>query len=606
ESWSSLQLPIEGQFDSLYYVLDIKFLNPTMGYVLGFFQMENKIWKTTDGGLSWQTQTTGEAHYLNKLYFTDENNGIAAGGSLGGEIVKTTNGGASWQLVHQDNYQKLSIAFVNPLTGFVGCEGGRIYRTTDGGGTWDFVWSETSLDLTSINFIDASTGFGFGTGSVYTKTTDGGAHWFELPIGIGSSRQYYDSEITPDGTIHAAGSYGAMIRSTDSGTSFIAQPYVTEGYISDIEFINTSTGYAVAGYSGGDILKTTNAGATWVSQITSYIPPIYGIAFTNAETGYLAGSVTLYKTTNGGTNWTNVYTSSTNEIFTDVFFTNENTGYVVGSYGRLLKTTNAGTSWIPTAIITAGSMLSSIFFVNEHVGFAVGDNNSAVKTTDAGISWSPMNVASQFVNLSTVFFSDTNTGYISASNGVYKTTTGGETWFSAGAPAGGYTNIQFRGSFGYAITSGGKIIKTTDAGTSWFVQPTVTTNSLYALYFNSDNFVYAGGLLGTMLKALPTELNPTSVSDTRNEIPVSFSLDQNYPNPFNPSTTIAFRIPQNTFVSLSVYNILGQELATLVSSEMNTGVHEVRWNASGQASGVYFYQLKANGYTTTKRMVLLK
>jgi photosystem II stability/assembly factor-like uncharacterized protein len=222
------------------------------------------------------------------------------------------------------------------------------------------MWSETSLDITSIIFTGPSIGFGFGTGSVFTKTTDGGGSWYEYSLNIGSSRQYFDAEITPNGKIHAAGSYGAMIYSTDGGTTFNSHPYITEGYISDIEFVSTQTGYAVAGYAGGDILKTTNAGQTWVSQITGYSTPIYGIAFTSAETGYLAGSLKLYKTTNGGANWTTIFTSPYNDIYTDIFFTNENTGYAVGSYGKLLKTTNAGASWSTSTI--ASSMLSSFFF----------------------------------------------------------------------------------------------------------------------------------------------------------------------------------------------------------------------------------------------------
>lgn len=506
-NWSDIQLPQEGQFDSLYYILDIQFLNNNTGYVLGFFQLECKIWKTTNGGNNWTTQNTAGANYLNNLYFLDENNGFSSGGAFGGEIIKTTNGGETWQLVYNDNYEIHSMAFLNASTGFVGCIEGRVYKTTDGGYTWNFALSDAGIDITSLNFLNANTGFGFGTGSVYVKTTDGGNNWYEsLPVGSSTSSQYLTSAITPGGTIHAAGTYGAMVRSTNGGNSFVYEPSVTNGYVSDIEFINTTTGYAITGFSQGDILKTTNAGESWVSQISSYTLSIYGISFTSSETGYLAGSLTVYKTSNGGTNWQTIYNSTTSEIFTDVFFTNENTGYVIGSYGRLLKTTNAGLNWTASTIPNPGTILSSIYFVNENTGFAVGDNNAAVKTTNAGVNWNPMSVVSPFVNLSEVFFTDENNGYISCATGIYKTTNAGSAWFALSTPAGGYNSVQFRGSFGYAVGGEGNIIKSTDAGANWIVQPTVTDNPLYALYFNSDNYVYAGGLLGTLIKTIPTEL----------------------------------------------------------------------------------------------------
>lgn len=502
-SWTDIVLPSAPN----YYIYDIDCINSNTVYVLGFFLFESRIWKTTDGGLSWTTQTTDGANYLNNLYFLNADTGFGSGGSFGGEIIKTTNGGVNWNFVYQDSYAKHSMVFLNSLTGFAGSEQGRIYKTVDGGNTWNFVLSDGGIDITSLNFINANTGFGFGSGSVYVKTTDGGDNWYEsLPVGSSNSSQYFDASVTPSGSIHAAGTFGAMIRSTDHGVTFTFQPSVTDGYVSDIEFINTTTGYAVTGFNHGDILKTTDGGITWVSQISSYTISIYGIAFTNAETGYLAGSISLYKTTNGGTNWITVYSSTTNEIFTDIVFTNANTGYAVGTYGRQMKTTNAGANWTASTISNPGTILNSLCFVNETTGYAVGDNNAAVKTTNSGVNWTVMSVASPFINLSDVFFTDINNGYISCATGIYRTTNGGNSWYILTTPAGGYAKVQFRNNYGYAITGDGKIIKSTDAGVSWIVQPTVTDNGLSALYFNSDNYVYAGGLIGTIIKTIPTEL----------------------------------------------------------------------------------------------------
>jgi hypothetical protein len=88
-------------------------------------------------------------------------------------------------------------------------------------------------------------------------------------------------------------------------------------------------------------------------------------------------------------------------------------------------------------------------------------------------------------------------------------------------------------------------------------------------------------------------------------LPKEFSLSQNYPNPFNPSTTIPYEIPKSTFVSLKIYNTLGQLVATLVDAEKEAGYHQVQWSPN-VPSGVYFYRLHAGGFVDTRRMILLR
>ena len=99
----------------------------------------------------------------------------------------------------------------------------------------------------------------------------------------------------------------------------------------------------------------------------------------------------------------------------------------------------------------------------------------------------------------------------------------------------------------------------------------------------------------------------TSVEQVSAAAPATFKLDQNYPNPFNPSTTIRFQLTASTRVSLKVYNVIGQEVATLLNDSREAGTHEVTFNALSLASGVYFYRLAtSNGYLQIKKMVLLK
>jgi len=98
----------------------------------------------------------------------------------------------------------------------------------------------------------------------------------------------------------------------------------------------------------------------------------------------------------------------------------------------------------------------------------------------------------------------------------------------------------------------------------------------------------------------------TGIEAMTNFIPTKFSLEQNYPNPFNPSTTIEFTLPTSAFVTLKVYNLLGEEVATLAAEKRSAGIHRINWDAKGLASGVYLYRLEAGDFVQTKKLILMK
>ena len=88
--------------------------------------------------------------------------------------------------------------------------------------------------------------------------------------------------------------------------------------------------------------------------------------------------------------------------------------------------------------------------------------------------------------------------------------------------------------------------------------------------------------------------------------PINFELIQNYPNPFNPSTTISFNLPKSGEVILSIYNLIGEEIKTLVEGFREAGTYTVNFNAKGHPSGMYLYRLSTNGFTETKKMLFMK
>jgi hypothetical protein len=98
----------------------------------------------------------------------------------------------------------------------------------------------------------------------------------------------------------------------------------------------------------------------------------------------------------------------------------------------------------------------------------------------------------------------------------------------------------------------------------------------------------------------------TAIAELKTIVPAQFTLSQNFPNPFNPTTIINFELPITNHVDLSIYNLVGQKVATLVNEQKKAGSHQVEWDADGFASGVYYYKISAGEHQAVRKMILLR
>jgi hypothetical protein len=201
-------------------------------------------------------------------------------------------------------------------------------------------------------------------------------------------------------------------------------------------------------------------------------------------------------------------------------------------------------------------------------------------------------------------------------------------WIDAGSPdPNGTTPVELT-SF-TANTSMGKVTLSwrtaTETNNRGFeIQRKADDNSWIVLSFtngngtttNVNNYSYIDNTSGLNANKLSYRLRQVDFNGQSqyspivlvdNLIPDNYKVSQNFPNPFNPSTIIKYQIPQNSFVSLKVYNSLGQEAATLVNGMVNAGSYEVQLNSSNLSSGVYYYVIKAGeNFIQTKKMILIK
>lgn len=162
------------------------------------------------------------------------------------------------------------------------------------------------------------------------------------------------------------------------------------------------------------------------------------------------------------------------------------------------------------------------------------------------------------------------------------------------------------------------------AATSVFAQSNVTIQARANVHLEMGTTVTVGSLTvaGSATGPGIWKLSLTSVEQqfeeskgtTMSTMPDRYELNQNYPNPFNPTTTISFSIPHQSYITLTVFDALGREVATLQNGEVDAGVHSVPFNATGFSSGVYIYRLRAHNnssisqgvYTSVKKLLLIR
>ena len=199
-----------------------------------------------------------------------------------------------------------------------------------------------------------------------------------------------------------------------------------------------------------------------------------------------------------------------------------------------------------------------------------------------------------------------NNIYVGAGDGIYLSSNFGVTWKQIGLADKRIYNLVLSGTNLIAQTNAG-MFKSFDGGYNWsslnlsldkIIELELCGDNLIALTYAHDYSHYQ--LWKRSFNELITDLKEEQI------LPDKFSLSQNYPNPFNPLSTIGYQIPQRSFVSLKVYDILGKEVATLVTEEKPAGRYEVHFNGENFSSGIYFYKLQAGNYSSIKKMVLIK
>jgi photosystem II stability/assembly factor-like uncharacterized protein len=357
---------------------------------------------------------------------------------------------------------------------------------------------------------------------------------------------------------------GTIFRSNDSGMSWVT---VDSGLTGKSVWCFLERSHTLfAGTLGGGALRSTNHGATW-DKIDSGLSNIDVRSLAAVETTIYAGtSLGVYRSTNFGESWT--ATGPVHSVYSLCTLGS----YLFAGCDFVYRSTNSGASWTGSSTFPVYSVIS-IAAVGSAILAGTSYDGCHV-SKDSGASWSAAN---------------------SGLPGPFDGLNGPTITFivSLGAHV-------FVGNVGM---NGPGVYHSTNNGLNWTrVNDGLGDLDVYSAVINGP-YLYVGAR-GIWRRPLSDFI--TSVQQPSSQAPITFSMSQNYPNPFNPSTTIQYGLPARTHITLKVFNTLGQHVTTLVQGEQEAGYHEVRFDGTGLASGIYFYRLTAGSFVETKKLLLLR
>ncbi len=600
------------------YLYDITFTDSITGYAAG---LNGTILKTTDAGDTWIQLVSGSNAPLFCLNFFDKNTGVAGGYNT---ILKTTNGGLTWtiqnaNIVASSSVVGISMTDSNKIFAAGNSPGGIFYKSTDGGVSWtrkslglSYLF-DGSVDLVrSQSFLNSNTGFVISDFGTILKTTNSGNEWIHDSTFRPSYEKLsvmYDITILDSDFISIAGSGGNIFKSTNTGINWMPLTG-NKNSIRGNYFTDQVTGYCVG--EGGSILKTENKGKTWQPSPSVTNNFLNSVFFVNKYSGYISGdSGLILQTSKPKYGWT-IQASRTQENLNSIFFPDKNNGIAVGgtesnSHAAIMGTTDGGKNWHIRFDSAALGVLKSVYFINSSTGIAVGKNGNVLRTTDAGLTWKCENIF--YGDFNSVSFFDSENGLIAGSDGViYKTTNSGIDWTKV--ETGIFTNLNSvkcsAGNNAVAAGENGIVISSADLGINWIPETKISGNSIFSVNIFDNGNESAFGEYGTIINS-ETKNPLTEDSFASKRTKAGFNLSQNYPNPFNPSTNINFALLSNNEVRVTVYNILGEQVAKLIDEKKEAGSYSVTFNSENLASGIYFYSLLVNEVRVdTKRMLLIK
>ncbi|MBN8546528.1 MAG: T9SS type A sorting domain-containing protein [Ignavibacteria bacterium] len=623
------------------------------------------IFVSSDNGTSWVKRTIPEATnsdpvlYLGKLYVI----------SASGDTVYTSSDlGNSWlpvslnkNFTHNNETRQIFIVmnlFVSSGKMWIEAftdntpESVVLLESTDQGQNWNVAFVPQNGEKTTSVANEDGVEILTTNANVYKKDISGSWALLKngLDLGSGSTIPFNGLKlISGDYYLSVIGDNPGLFRLTGSFWVSLNSPSYINGY-------TMHQGSIVAATSGKIIRRVDGH---WLSMTENLIASTAAPIVMSEDVVFSQYGSTLYRTTNGGNNWDSISAYIGNPVFkgNQIYGWNANGVIRSNDLGNTWTTLNSG---IPQSYITkvygvavSGNTIYAGFHGTrrrDHLP-PVWEQGGVYRSTDNGATWSSFSAgivqeAGVPAPVYEIKASDSRV-IVKTIEGTY--TLNGQTWqrINSNMPAStSFTSLTVVADSIIAGSNHGLMISTNN-GIDWKYFKNGLPTSQFDLYFikyfrylghffaydsqvnkmyrlrdttwvpslfnlpdgmeitaldASGDVLYAGTVDRGIWKYLKT---PTPVEMEENS-PVSFTLSQNYPNPFNPSTTISFSLANDGFVSVKIFNILGELVAEPLSGQLAAGNHKINFDASNLQSGVYIYSVTQNGNSLSRKMTLLK
>ncbi len=638
-----------------------------------FINTDNGVFRSVDDGDSWSAVNTNLPHlntrrlvgrvvnnsFIIFLSIKSEGDPIDPSTFQGG-IYKTTDNGDNWVCINGDlpvvpyedpedpppfyDYWKFDVHPTNPDIIYAGTNFGGwddlfgVHKTVDGGVHWvkvdtdinygwlDSVWwaddnvmvlkiapSNPDIVISGADCIHKSIDAGENWDQSYTVLTNGHWHGTGMELMVPFDVAFHPTD--PDKFYVGYDDMGTW-RSDDAGYSYAR---LDEVQLGDYDAANSividpATGDVYVGrnrgfddldgldepYSIGQVWKSTDEGATW-TYMTNGLPEGRPVLVMDTENSIIYCAVYgqgVYKTTNGGESWENI----SNGLGADAVYvwdisiapTDTQTLYLAlntieGLGGGIYKTTNGGENWIQLTNATVDDVLcievdpsnSNIVYAGVTDAYIWFETGGLYKSTDGGNSWDIVfdqpridAIAVHPDDPQTIFAASQQWWNIAPGqdSGFYRSTDGGNSW----------ENI------------------TSNLGHTFILFARINPHNYEQIIVGT----HGGGIwMGDLNSSIDDEKFLSSSSHLK--------LYQSYPNPFNPETNISFSILKDGKLNLSIYNIRGQKVTTLINEQIEKGKHTIIWSGIDSQnkpvnSGIYFYKIKVGNQEVIKSMILLK
>lgn len=633
ETWAKISHSLPTQFISAMAIDSAEVL--WVGTNIGIF-------KSINYGRTWSHNLTGDSIRFVEEISIDLNGYVFAGIFESG-IIRSTDNGTTWVELNTlpiATYKTTLITRSNViLTSPLGGNG--VFRSSDTGDTWEKVGFEDSTQ-SALSFVELPDGeilsFTYGTG--LQRSTNNGLSWQQTNAVIPDPEWMTFKKMLIDkkGNIYGGGS--GLAKSTDNGVTWercILPNDLT--YISVVSLASSQNLGILCGTSKG-ILYSTNYGETWTlskftyGSITNLIANFQNDIFVKSTYG-------SFKSTNFGDSWINI------SLCPD--FIEDNGNFLSHSDGEILRSTDQGKTWqslysldeitSPVVSNSKGTIFASgiqysrpgypelyfsglvrstdngqhweivkknftpsVIYVNSSIFFAAVDT-TLYKTTDYENWINSSNGISGTINYITS--SKTNQMFIGTTEGLYTSTNDGESWNLLSPDLENITSIAINNEeVLYVISNKENTYKSNDMGVQWLpVQSGLPSSEMLSLVASPNGYLYVGTSNHGVYRSKEVT---TYVFDDKDNKVINFQLSQNYPNPFNPITKISFSVPHTEFISLKIYDLLGNEVETLISNQLSAGYYSQYWDASNYSSGIYFCRLFSNTFCKTIKLLLLK